>query len=218
MTVCTQDKNWIPPLLGYDTLNSMMLTYAKVSEDTHDFLVIFRVTPYIDSVHFHYSLDNEPYLQFVNRYVFHEGYEWSSEYEYYFDEYCLQNPRCFYSHGCIDEIYDHYSKKYPEWHLKRYYTKDLRLLDHIYHCMRRGTLKEMLYKAGLDEIAFQSPYAEGLVDGATKPSDIYGGVSMRILKGLNCEAGARLLSKNRYRQYMIKLQKYFPDIPYGNNT
>ena len=207
----TQDNKWNPPLLEYDTLNNMLLTYAKVSEDSHDFLVILRVTPYIDSIHFHYSLDNEPYLQSVNRYVFHEGYEWSSEDEYYFSEYCLQNPRCVYSHGCIDEIYDCYSKKHPEWHLKRYYMKDLRLLDHIYHCMRRGTFKEMLYKAGLDEIAVQSQYAEGIKEEATKPSDVYGGVSMRILKNLNCEAGARLLSKNRYRQFLIELHKFFPD-------
>ena len=92
----TQDNKWNPPLLEYDTLNNMLLTYAKVSEDSHDFLVILRVTPYIDSIHFHYSLDNEPYLQSVNRYVFHEGYEWSSEDEYYFSEFCLQNPRCVY--------------------------------------------------------------------------------------------------------------------------
>ena len=49
----------------------------------------------------------------------------------------------------IDEIFNYYSEKYPDWKLKRYYTKPMRLLDHIYHCMRKGSAKEMLYKAGL---------------------------------------------------------------------
>ena len=211
MSGYAQETDWKPPMIGYDTLNSMLKEYASSAKEAYDYLVIFRMMPYIDAVHFHYSLDDEPYLQFVNRYVFHEGYAWSPEYEYQFEEYCLRNPGCVYSHQCIDDIFDLYSSKYPEWNLKRYYTKDLRLLDHIYHCMRRGTLKEMLYKAGLDEIAFQSSYAEYIDETASKPSDAYGGVSMRILRAVNCEAGAALLAREKYRKFLTELQKAFPD-------
>ncbi len=205
------DTDWEPPVLGYDALEDLLKENAVSAEGSNDILVIFRVTPYIDAVHFHYSLENKSYPQFVNRYVFHEGYVWSPEYEYQFEEYCLRNPRCMYSHQCIDEIFDFYSGQCPECNLKRYYTKDLRLLDHIYHCMRRGTLKEMLYKAGLDEIAFQSRFAEDIDGTASKPSDAYGGLSMRILRAVNCEAGSALLAKDKYRRFLKEMQKFFPD-------
>ena len=105
-----------------------------------------------------------------------------------------------------------YSKKYPEWHLKRYNAKGLRLLDHIYHCFVGNTPKELLYKSGLDELAANFHLMDEVNLLARKPAELYEGLSMRILRALNCYMGAVLLSKKCMREYILKLNSKFPEI------
>lgn len=144
--------------------------------------------------------------------TFHEGFRWDCEEERVFVEKCLNNNKLNYNYEAIDTIYKVYSEKYPDWKLRRYYTKPMRLLDHIYHCMRRGTAQEMLYKAGLDNLAANIEEIDEINLLSGKPSDIYGGISMRALKALNCTEGAILLSTKYNRDFVKELQMRFPDI------
>lgn len=122
----------------------------------------------------------------------------------------------------IDSLYVHLNKNepnYPDWKLKRYYTKSMRLLDHIYHCMRQGTAKEMLYKAGLDELAANIEDLDEINLLSTKPSELYDGISMRVLRSLNCRDGSHLLSTASNRAFIRDLQMRSPDIfgkPFNN--
>ena len=122
------------------------------------------------------------------------------------------NAGCAYDSGRIDEIFKYYSSEKPDWHLQRYYTKSLRLLDHIYHCMRKNTVKEILYKSGLDELAIKADLIDEIDLLSTKPSDLYEGVSMRSLKALNCKDGAEMLLNREYRVFIKELQKRFATI------
>ena len=146
------------------------------------------------------------------RFTFHEGYRWSYEDENIFIERCLKNPRWNYPFDAFDEIYHFYSENYADWKLKRYYTNSMRLLDHAYHCMIRGTAKEMLYKAGLDELAVNIEDLDEINLLARKPSEIYDGVSVRALRAMNCRDGSILLSTAENRAFIKELQMKFPGI------
>ena len=98
-----------------------------------------------------------------------------------------------------DEIYEYYNRIHPEWKLQRYMLNRIRLLDHIYNCMRKNTAKELLYKAGLDELAVNIYELDELNLLSTKPSDIFDGVPMKALRGLNCKYGIKLLNNDNVR-------------------
>ncbi len=96
--------------------------------------------------------------------------------------------------------------------LKRYYTKDMCLLDHIYHCLRKNTAKEMLYKSGLDNLACYFWEMDEIELLSEEPSDLYEGIQTEYLNHMNCREGARLLSKHHYREYLKELGDYYPDV------
>ena len=60
--------------------------------------------------------------------------------------------------------------------------------------MKRNTVKELLYKAGLDELAVYRNEIEDLNLLATSPSGVFGGINNKILRLLNSKHGAKLLS------------------------
>lgn len=53
MSGYAQETDWKPPMIGYDALNSLLKKYAPSAKEAYDYLVIFRMMPYIDAVHFH---------------------------------------------------------------------------------------------------------------------------------------------------------------------
>lgn len=112
----------------------------------------------------------------------------------------------------MDKIYEYCSKQFPDWKLQRYYNQGNRMLDHIYHCIRKNTAQEMLYKAGLDELAANIHTVDEINLLSTKPSELYEGVSMRSLKAMNCKEGAVLLATADNRSFVKELQKTFPDM------
>ncbi len=69
----------------------------------------------------------------------------------------------------------------------------------------------MLYKADLDELAANLDVIDELNLLATKPSDIYDGLSMKLLRSINCPDGAALISKAEDRQFIKELNFKFPD-------
>ena len=135
----------------------------------------------------------------MERFVFHDDYVWEAKQERLFTELCLDNPNCTYKYGFFDEIFDYYNELHPEWKLKRYYTDSIRLLDHIYHCMRKNTVKELLYKCGLDMLAKHSAGIDDLNLLSSSPSEIYDGIPLKILRSLNCESGGKMLCDKEYR-------------------
>ena len=207
-----QENTWNPPEMSYvDLMCKCALNLPEDLESDGDYLLILKVEPYIDAIYLHFTKNDNLDSMYKKRFVFHDGYRWSYEDERLFTDMVLNNNRIRYS-CVIDEIYKYYSNQYPDWKLNRYYTKPMRLLDHIYHCMRKGTAREMLYKAGLDELAAHIDDIDEMNLMSSKPSDVYGGISMRALRGLNCREGSYLLSTSENREFVKELQMKFPVI------
>lgn len=207
-----RENTWEPPELSYaDMMCTCALNLPDDLEPEGDYLLILQVEPYIDSVYLHFTGDDTIASMYKRRFVFHDGYKWSYEDERLFADRVLNNNRIRYS--CVmDDIFKYYSEEYPDWKLNRYYTKPMRLLDHIYHCMRKGSAREMLYKAGLDELATHIDDIDEMNLMSSRPADIYDGVSMRTLRSLNCREGSNLLSTTENREYIKELQMKFPVI------
>ncbi len=175
-----------------------------------EYLHFFTLTPYIDFMYVRTDKDKKP--ECMKRFTIHEGYTWDWESEEFFHEHCVNSHRCSYQGGDLDEIFEYYSKMHPEWHLQRYLSKGVRILDHIYHCLRQDTAKEMLYKSGLDELAVHIDTLDELNLLSQRPSDLYEGLSMKVLRSVNCTDGADLISKRSRRAFIKELNLKFPDI------
>lgn len=197
-----RDNSWNPPEIEKEYFFLGLEEF--VESEREKYLVIYRVEPYIDA--FLYTRDKNIRL------TFREDYCWDYETEQIFEENCIMDCNCGYTHNALMDIYRIYSAKHPEWNLKRYHNKGLRLLDHIYNCMRKNSAKEILYKAGLDELALYVDGIDELNLLAGSPSQIYDGISMRTLRAMNCEYGAKMLLKQYNRSFISKLQVKFPDI------
>ncbi len=173
-------------------------------------LYVFRTEPYIDTLLIHF--DEAAYPEQIRRFTFRKGYYWDYDDEMFFHLNCIRSGSCSCPGGAIDRIFREYSEKYPEWNLKRYYTKGLLVLDHIYHCMQQNTVKEMLYKSGLDEFAVHIDDLDEINLLARRPSDLFDGLSIRVLRALNCSDGIALLCTSEGRAYIKELYAKFPDI------
>ncbi len=209
-----RENIWTPPEITNELIESC---WTGIEHNTHknierNYLVIFRSTPYIDTIYveFNDSISDSP--TYIKRFTFHDDYIWSYEDEKEFEDKCLRNLCCEYTYSAISEIYNYYSEHYPDWKLKRCYAKGIRLLDHIYNCMKQGTVKEMLYKAGLDELAVNIQDIDEINLLSRKPSELYDGVSIRTLRALNCKYGSILLSTASNRAFIKELQMKYPDV------
>ena len=207
-------NTWEPEALSEDEIDACIDVCLDMDQDENDkyedYFIITQTQPYIDSVYLHFPYcSGKPDL--VVRFPFHEGYMWPLENRVLFDERCVNNRNLEFSHGIIQKIYELYTARHPEWHLNRYHTENMRLLDHIYNCMQTNTVKEMLYKAGLDDLAAYSCYMDEYNLLATKPVEIYDGIGMRTLRAVNCREGALLLATSENREYVKYLQQHFPD-------
>ena len=209
LEIYTEKNTWTPQEIDEYALVESMAQDVNAKQGD-GFVYVFRTQPYIDSVYARYDENRKPVE--IKRFAFHEGYIWSNKAERAFDEYCVNNKNCAYNGGAMDEIFTYYSKLHPEWHLKRYYTKGIRLLDHIYHCMKKNTAKELLYKSGLDELAVGVYQRKNINLIASNPSEIYDGLSMKVLRSLNCEYGALLLNNEKCKEHIKDLDATFPNL------
>ena len=209
LEIHTEKNTWTPQEIDEYALVESMAQDVNAKQGD-GFVYVFRTQPYIDSVYARYDENRKPVK--IKRFTFHEGYIWSNKAERAFDEYCVNNKNCAYNGGTMDEIFSYYSKLHPEWHLKRYYTKGMRLLDHIYHCMKQNTAKELLYKSGLDELAVGVYRRKDINLIASNPSEIYDGLSMKVLRSLNCEYGAFLLNNEKCKEHIKDLDATFPNL------
>ena len=203
------ENDWTPPEINaYEYAEEKKNDVNALQSD--NYLYIFRTEPYIDSIYVEYDSDRN--TKSVRRLTIREGYRWNNETERFFNDHCVKEELCTYNGGAIDRIYKAYSSEHPEWHLQRYYTKGLRVLDHINNCLNRNTAKEILYKAGLDDLAAHIHEIDRLNLLAGSPSDLYDGISIRILRNLNCPYGPLMLSDKSSRDYVKKLNSVFPKV------
>ena len=167
--------DWEPP-----TIDGMAIAYRAKKElnicQRGTCMYVFRTEPYIDTLFIRF--DETLYPEQVKRFTFRKGYYWNFKDELFFHLNCVRARACFISGGVIDRIYAEYSEKHPEWNLKRYHTKNILVLDHIYHCMQQNTVKEMLYKSGLDEFAVHIDDLDEINMLARRPPDLFDGLSI----------------------------------------
>ena len=202
-------NTWIPPVIPEEEMAYSVRNDANALQSS-DYLFIFQTEPYIDSIYIEYDKFREPTR--IRRFTFHEGYSWDRDSELFFHTHCVKRQLCSFQGGQIDKIYEKYKDSKPEWHIHRYCAKGLTLLDHIYNCMKENTAKEMLYKAGLDNLAAHIDEIDELNLLASKPTEIYDGLTMKVLRSVNCPDGARLVSGAATRKTIKELNKKFPDI------
>ena len=205
-----KESVWFPPELNIDAINEQLDRIRSISY--REYLLFLQETPYIDAVYLIMNEGEKLSMTDCIRFVFHEDYVWDRKSEKLFIDKCLNNPNCYFDRGAMERIFRFYSSSHPDWKLKRYFTAKLRMLDHIYACLKKNTVKEMLYKAGLDELAVVSDSIDEYDLLSTKPSDIYDGISLRTLRALNCVEGAKLLAYSYNRMFIKKLQSSYPDI------
>ncbi|AOZ95951.1 PcfJ domain-containing protein [Butyrivibrio hungatei] len=205
-------NNWEPPELDEEEVMRLVTKKMPITEEQHERLLFLRIRPYIDTVYVNYKYKGEPGVGYMVRFVFREDYVWNAEQEQLFAELCIDNSDCTYKYGFFDEIFDYYNELHPEWRLKRYYTDSTRLLDHIYHCMRKNTVKELLYKCGLDMLAKHSSDIDDLDLLASSPSEVYGDVPMKLLRALNCETGGMMLCHEEYRKMLKALGRTYGEV------
>ena len=203
------ENKWEPPEVPICDM-AFSIRNEKCCSQSSEYLHIFRIEPYIDSIYIRFGTGRVP--EEIIRFVLREDYYLSAKEEACFSEKCLKNSYCGFFGGSLDRIYKYYSEKYPEWHLQRYYAKGLRILDHIYNCMKKNTAKEILYKAGLDELAVNIDAIDELNLLAGSPSQLYDGLSLRILRSLNCHDGALLLNFGAARSMINEVNFRFPDL------
>ena len=207
-----EDNLWTPPVVSEEEMDRLAKEASKVGITEGYYLAIFRTEPYIDSFLFHFQSVAGLKSVSKRRFVFREDYKWDYKSEKQFIKGCLKNEEIRCTVTVLDAIFDYYSERYPDWKLKRYYTNPMRMLDHIYSCFRRGTIKEMLYKSGLDELAAAIGDKDEVNVLARKPSELYDGISIRTLRALNCHDGAVLLNSEKYRYFVKELQRGFPNM------
>lgn len=210
MLELSMKKNtWTPPFLTETEIKSYVSGRKNLVGEWHDYIVFLRKSPFIDLLFVRENDDHD--IEDVDRFEFHDDYVWDFDLNRRFHEKCIDNDRINYDRNAFDDIYKFYSREYPGWKLKRYHTKDMRLLDHIYNCMRKNTVKELLYKAELDELAAQSDNIDSLDLLSGSPAEIYG-LSNRIIRAMNCKEGAEILSYSKYRSYIKELNMIHPDV------
>ncbi|MCR4610455.1 MAG: PcfJ domain-containing protein [Lachnospiraceae bacterium] len=209
LEICPKRNLWEPPKVDIDKIISQSRDHVN-AKNGDSFLYIFRITPYIDALFIEYDSEYNPRIS--SRFTFYDGYTWPASEEIFFHRKCLNNVKCAFDPDILDEIYAYYNKLHPEWNLRRYILNRLKVLDHIYNCMRKNSAKELLYKAGLDELAFNIYELDELDLLSTKPSDIFGGLSMNVLKSLNCGYGIRLLKDDETRNFVKEINASHPNI------
>ncbi|MCR5156670.1 MAG: PcfJ domain-containing protein [Butyrivibrio sp.] len=211
LEVIKREKSWYPPAIAESYIDSVLRDIHVTDRDSYDWVEFLITEPYIDILLISVR-DGDKYDCCIHRFTFSEDYCWNQEEEEEFEEFFLNSkyPVLFMS-SYFDRIYAYYSEKYPGWHLKRYFTNPERLLDHIHHCMKQNTIKELLYKAGLDELAVRAPKADEVNLLASSPAEIYE-VPYRVVKALNCKYGAQILSDQGNRESLKELNRRYPDM------
>lgn len=196
-----KENTWTPDFSDLDRIQ------RRAKEILHkpqqEVCIVFEKDRYMEVV-----IYNEYVVSSFARFIIAPDYYWSWEEEIHFGK-ILKDECLAYDFEQFRDIYQRYSEEFPMWHLTFHTNHPLRLLDHIRQCMQHGSVKEILYKSGLDELA---ACMEGIEDYnmiGSSPSDIFSGLSIRLLRAINCPSGPLLLSTEKKRQKLLVLQNTY---------
>lgn len=196
-----ESNAWHPDYLD------MEMIYDEVEKIEHtkgqDICIIFEKDNYFELV-----IYNEWVSSSFGRFIFEKDYYWTDEEEIKFSSF-VKEECVAYNHGQVRKLYDKFSLEFPEWNLKFRTDKPLRMFEQIHHCMQIGSVKEILYKAGLDEFAANLDDIEDYNLIGLSPSEIFSGLSIRMLRAINCEGGAKLIDTEEKREKLLFIQNRY---------
>ncbi len=194
-------NSWEPPEID---MEQVMQECRYIKHDPwQNICVLFERDGYIEVVVY-----NEKVKGVFSRFIVAPDYYWTLEEEQLFDK-LVQEENVAFSALQYMSIYEKYSKQYPDWKLRKYHNKPLRLIDHIHHCQQKYSVKEILYKAGLDEIAARINLIDGYNLIGSSPADIFSGLNTRLLRVVNIPEGIALIQTEEKRQKMRVLQNKY---------
>lgn len=197
----TVHNAWEPePInMGEIMLKSKNILHAP----EQDICIILDRDKYIELV-----LMNDYVKSFFYRFIIASDYSWSYEEEYRFGE-LVRCEKPAFDYVDLYYLYEKYSSKHTDWQLQYSKKEPLMLLDHIYSCLHRNSVKETLYKAGLNEIAINIDDVEEYNLIGSSPSDILSGLTVRTLRAINSIDGIELLKESWKRDVLYLLQQRY---------
>lgn len=147
-------------------------------------------------------------------YTFHimEGTRMSRAQEELFERFCeIGTLRLHIS--TMERIFQCFSTRYPEIHLKKYSDAGL-ILAHIYYALNRVEVKEILYKANLEILAANLYRTEDYNIIGSSPQEIYDNIPVKVLRALNSSRGLKLIDTELKRMQLCEVyHKYAKVIP-----
>ncbi|MBQ3543978.1 MAG: PcfJ domain-containing protein [Lachnospiraceae bacterium] len=197
----TEANAWYPDYVD------IQMIYNEAEKIKHtkgqDICIIFEEANYFELV-----IYNEWVASSFGRFIFAKDYYWTDEEEIKFSSF-VKEECVAYNHRQVRKLYDRFSLEFPEWNLKFRTDKPLRMFEQIHHCMQIGSVKETLYKAGLDEFAANLEDIEDYNLIGSSPSEIFSGLSIRLLRAINCEGGTKLIDTEEKREKLLFIQNRY---------
>ena len=134
-----------------------------------------------------YVWDQLLYPEIYERFIIAEGFQMREESEEDFLYYVKRGLQP--SNVSMDWLFYYVTSYFPEWHYLKYDEDELEeALEHMYYASHRSGAREILYKAGLVNIAY---HLEELPDyniiGTTPESIVGYGLPLKLLRILNQE-------------------------------
>ncbi len=173
--------------------------------------------PYIDI----YILDMMLYPCNYRRFIISDGLRLSEDDEKCFLSY-IYNDHLHVEEKCFENMVEAVIKNFPTLNYKYYSVQDQKIaFDHIYYASHRSGVKEILYKAGLSNIAFKINEIPSYNLIGTSPDSIIGNnISIKLLRILNqpefngklCTEGEIEHCKEIYNHYSGYIGKDLPSL------
>ena len=88
LEIVQREASWKPTELSHRQIEQMIHKYIKPETEQKEWLIVFQVVPYIDSIYVYYDEYNAKELNYVKRFTFHEDYAWNSFDEQFFRNKC----------------------------------------------------------------------------------------------------------------------------------
>lgn len=193
-----QENTWTPEPLDMEMVKHSCMCIQH--EPQQNICVVYDKERYLEVV-----IENDDVVGERNHFIIASDYFWTNEEADAFEQ-LVRTENMAFGESQIRSICEKYATQHPEWQLKYYERKPLRILDHIHQCQMKNSPKEILYKAGLDEIAARLDEVDeyNLIGGT--PSSMLDGISLRTLKAINLPEGISLIADKERRSMLIALQ------------
>lgn len=184
---CVDDRHFAAMETAYASDSSSTVVYPFVSIDQK------KGEPFVEIYIWDYMLFSPKYVRFILK----DGYALPDKEQSLYLKYTKEEDLIIHEEDC-DEFYAEINKYFPKWNFPRYAAENIGdALEYLYYVSHRG-YKEILYKAGLLNIAENIEKIPEFNVIGTSPTQIIGhGVSMKLLRILD---NPELLSKLYYEQ------------------